>query len=274
MPKPSHDPSIQNEPHLRGNSLDKLDSETVESNPYLTPEKHLRNPLETPLNVDPNVEGVDHTVWDEPTHLSNPESVEAPEGEITFARWLEAGIQNTSWIESLSITLMLIFAAGPWGIIGAIISGSSASGAFSWAGVLSAGVLAPVTEEITKVAALLWVVEKRPYWFKSLWQILIAAIAGGAMFAVIENLIYINFYVPNGNADFRSWRWTVCTGLHVNCSFLAGVGLVRIWDNAIRNRARPELALGMPFFAMAMIGHGLYNFGVTFAEALGWLTFE
>lgn len=256
MTKPSKDPSIEHEAHLQPDGALDL------------------TPLEAPLVANPEGEGVDHTVWDEPSYLSSPLSADIPEGEITFARWLENGIKKITWLESLGFTLLLILAAGPWGILGAIISGSSANGLLSWSGVLSAAILAPVTEEITKVAALLWVVEKRPYWFKSIWQILITAIAGGAMFAVIENLVYIYVYVPSGNESFQNWRWTVCTGLHVNCSFLAGVGLARIWDNAIRNRVRPELALGMPFFAMAMVGHGLYNLGVTLAEVFGWLTFE
>lgn len=258
MPKPSHDPSIDQEPHLRP-ATEEVFAEKM--------------PIEAPLTVDPKAEGVEHTVWDEPTHLANEAAEAAPKGEITYERWVEAGIQRTTWIETWSITLVLVLAAGPWGIVGAIVSSMSAHG-IGWGGLLSAVVLAPVTEEITKVAALLWVVEKRPYWFKSLWQILICAVAGGMLFATIENLIYIYVYVPDGNEAFQRWRWTVCTGLHVNCSFLAGIGLIRIWDNAIRNRCRPELALGMPFFAMAMVGHGLYNLTVSLAEMYGWLSFD
>ncbi len=267
MAKPNHDPSIFNEPHLQSSS-----DEASSRNPFLSG-RTSEEALEAPIDVDPNKEGVDHTVWDEPTLRSNPDFSDAPEGQITYERWITAGIEKTTWLESLSLTLMLVLAAGPWGILGAIMSGSGADPILSMGKILGATILAPVTEEITKVAATLWVVEKRPYWFKSVWQILLCAVAGGALFAVIENLIYIYVYVPSGSEAFQTWRWTVCTGLHVSCSFLAGVGLVRIWDNAIRNRCQPELTLGMPYFATAMIGHGLYNFTVCLAEASGLLEF-
>jgi RsiW-degrading membrane proteinase PrsW (M82 family) len=124
-----------------------------------------------------------------------------------------------------------------------------------------------------KIAVALWVVEKKPYLFRSMWQIFLCAAAGGAAFAFIENLVYINVYVPNHSDEFERWRWTVCTALHVNCSLIAGVGMVRIWDNAIRNLHRPQLGLGIPWFVLAMAGHGMYNGLVIVAEQAGWLSF-
>lgn len=216
---------------------------------------------------------IEHTVWDEPTLVSQTGGAEAPAGQPTYRRWLEAGIARTSWPRSWWITLGLILAAGPFGILGAFTAGSTGTGV-SLFGILGVVVLAPITEEITKVAGVLWVVEKRPFWLKSMAQVLLCAAAGGLAFAAIENLIYINVYHAEGNEAFRQWRWTVCTALHVNCSVIAGFGLVRIWDKAIRTRTRPELGLGMPFFALAMITHGAYNLSVTFAEVFGWLEFE
>ena len=258
MESPSNDPSIDAEPHLRPTHAagDRLTDEPAHS---------------AHAPTEPN--DVEHTVWDEPTLVSQSDGAEAPEGQLTYARWLEAGIARTTWLETWVVTLLVVLAAGPWGILGAF-SAAQTGGTIGWTSLLAAGVLAPVTEEITKLAAALWVVEKRPHWFKSMWQVLICAAAGGLAFAAIENLIYTNVYIPDGSEAFRAWRWTVCTGLHLNCSTLAGFGLVRIWSNAIRERRRPELALGMPFFAMAMVGHGLYNVTVTFAEAAGWLTFD
>jgi hypothetical protein len=49
------------------------------------------------------------------------------------------------------------------------------------------------------------------------------------------------------------------------------LGLVRIWDNAIRNQHRPQLALGVPWLVIAMVGHGLYNFLALLAQTTGWL---
>ena len=253
-----NDQRIEDEPHLRGVAPQGGD---LSGEPALSA-TGVRQPTD-----------VDHTVWDEPTLVSQQDGAEAPEGQLTYERWLERGIRQTTWFESLSLTLLVALAAGPWGVLGAFIT-SSRGGEIGWTTLLTVGVLAPVTEEITKVAALLWAVEKRPYWFKSMWQVIFCAAMGGLAFGVIENLIYTNVYVPNGSDAFLRWRWGVCTGLHLNCSTLAGIGLVRIWGNAIRERRRPELALGMPFFAMAMVGHGLYNVGVMFAEVAGVLTFD
>lgn len=222
---------------------------------------------------DDSDQAIEHTVWDEPTLVSQTGGAEAPAGQLTYRRWLKAGIARTSWSRSLWITVGLILAAGPFGILGALTAGSAGT-EVSLVGVLGAVVLAPVTEEITKIAGVLWVVEKRPFWIKSMGQLLLCAAAGGLAFAAIENLIYINVYHANGGEGFREWRWTICTALHVSCSVLAGFGLIRIWDKAIRARTRPELALGTPFFALAMITHGLYNLSVTFAETFGWLEFD
>ncbi|MEO0529553.1 MAG: PrsW family glutamic-type intramembrane protease [Planctomycetota bacterium] len=255
--KPRHDPSVEFEPHLRQAApSDALD------------------PLEPPLgNSPPSEDAVEHTVWDEPSLVAGSDGKEPPAGQVTYKRWLAEGIANTSWGKSWAVTLALVLAAGPFGILGAFASGSIGS-EVNLGGVLAIVVLAPVTEEITKVAGALWVVEKRPFWFKSLTQVLLCAAAGGFAFATIENLIYMYVYNPSGNEAFRAWRWSICTALHVNCSMLAGWGLVRIWSKATRTGTRPELVLGTPLFALAMIAHGTYNLSVTIAEVFGWLDFD
>lgn len=263
--EPHHDPSIEYEPHLRPQPA---------ASPPPTPNPFLADPSAAPEHAGVSSdEAVERSVWDEPSWLAGADGAEPPAGQLTYRRWLEAGIAHTTWTKSWGITLLLIAAAGPLGILGAFAAGSTGT-EVSLFGVLAVTVLAPVTEEIVKVAGALWVVEKRPFWFKSIGQVLLCAAAGGTAFAVIENLIYINLYVPNGNEAFRAWRWSICTALHVTCSMLAGWGLVRVWSKAINTGTRPELALGTPFFALAMITHGTYNLGVTLAETFGWLSFD
>lgn len=213
---------------------------------------------------------IEHTVWNEPSLVAS--GATAPDGQLTYARWLDAESARFTWAQSFWVTVGLALVAGPFGVLGAFVSGPSSG--LSAFGLLAVVVVGPVTEEITKIAGALWVVEKRPYWFKSMLQVLLCAGAGGLAFAAIENLIYIYLYNPGGGAEFRAWRWTICTALHVNCSMIAGWGLVRIWHKAISTRTRPELRLGMPLFALAMITHGLYNLSVTVAEVAGWLEFD
>lgn len=256
MATPHRDPSVEFEPHLqpRGTSGDPSLS------PLAEPPHHL-----------PAVDLVEHGVWDEPG--LSPELAGEPDAtQSTYARYVATQIAKTSWLKSWCITLAIVILGGPLGILGALTT-SAELGAASGPQWVMMALVAPVTEEITKIAAALWVVEKRPFWFKSMWQILLAALAGGALFGVIENLIYLHIYIPDAPASLARWRWTVCVGLHMTCSFVAGVGLVRIWDNALREQHPPILGLGMPWFVIAMAGHGIYNFGVGLAETLGWLEF-
>ena len=257
--RPSSDPSIEHEPHLQNRPISQVDSDLQADRVW---------------SVDADLtdeDAIEHTVWDEPS-LAGDLAGPVPHDQLTYSKWIKRKIAETTWSESWGVTCLVLLAAGPWGIAGAMVSQMSAGG-ITFAGLLAVAVLAPVTEEIMKVAAALWVVEKRPFYFKTASQILLCAAAGGLVFATIENLMYLGFYHPGGGAGFAAWRWVVCTALHVTCSTTAGVGLVRIWHDAIRNHRRPELAIGMPWFAGAMIVHGLYNTAVTLAETLGALSF-
>jgi hypothetical protein len=248
------DDSIESEPHFRDHAFELDPSERAAAAAL----------NRTPLEIG-GVE-VEHSVWDEPT-LEAVLAGAPAEGQVTYARWLEQKIQETPYETSLLVTAAVAVLAGPWGVVGALWEGMSAAGA----GLLAVVVFGPVSEEIMKIVLALWIVEKRPYLFKSIWQILVAAAAGGLMFAVIENLMYLHVYIPQATPSLARFRWTVCTGLHISCSFVAGVGLARIWDHTMRNRTAPQIGRGMPWFATAMLGHGLYNLTATLGEATGWL---
>jgi hypothetical protein len=258
MSDPSSDPSVENEPQFRDRPF--------APGPGDAPEAALRTYVDRSSAID-----VDHSVWDEPTLAADLTGAPGPE-QVTYARWLDSKIADTSYPKSLIVTAALIAVAGPFGIFGALFSGTS--GSLSAAGLVAVCIVGPITEEVAKIAATMWVVEKRPYLFKSIWQILVAAAAGGLFFGVIENLIYLNIYIPGASPQLARWRWLVCTGLHLNCSFVAGVGLARVWDHAMRNRLPPQLGRGMPYFATAMLGHGLYNLTVSLGDVFGWLDFE
>lgn len=127
--------------------------------------------------------------------------------------------------------------------------------------------IGPMTEEVMIVADASWVVEKKPYLFKTVGQILFC----GAAFGFIESLMYLYVYIPDHSAKLAAWQWSVCMGLHMNCSFVAGVGVARIWYNAVRERHRPQLWLGLPWLFIAMVAHGACNGATVVAEAMGWL---
>ena len=122
-------------------------------------------------------DAVEHTVWSEPA-LSVDLAGTPGEDQLTYPGWLTEKIRGTSFLKGWWVTLVIALAAGPWGVLGAI----SGSGSSSF-GVLMVAVFGPVAEEITKVAAALWIVEKRPFLFRSFGQILICAACGGLAFA-------------------------------------------------------------------------------------------
>ena len=260
MTEPDHEHGIEFEPHLQPTER-KVDPSELLAQQALRREK-LR---------ETDDDRIDHNVWEEPA-LSK-ELVDGPrEDQLTYARWLQAGIEQTTIEKSMKVTLLVALAAGPWGVLGAFWTGIYGS-PLSAFGLIAVVVFGPVTEEVVKVSAAWWVVEKRPFWFQTVPQIIFCAACGGAAFAAIENLIYMYVYVPDHSAAFVIYRWTVCVGLHVGCSLVAGLGLAKIWDNAIRNLHRPKVALGVPYLVIAIVVHGFYNLTVTIASLAGWLDF-
>lgn len=254
MNKLNHHRGVENEPQFKTQEFASDSSE--ENAARLLARERMR---------ETEADEVEHTVWSEPA-LSPQLAGQPGDEQLTYQRWLTRNISETTWVRSYGVVLLVALAAGPWGILGAVAS----AGANSWA-LLMVVVFGPVAEEVAKVAAALWVVEKRPYLFRSQGQILLCAACGGLAFAAIENVLYTNVYFPKHTPEFVAFRWTVCVGLHVSCSLVAGLGLVRIWDNAIRNQHPPRLALGVPWLVIAMVGHGLYNLLSLLAQSVGWL---
>jgi hypothetical protein len=250
------DHDIQREPHLAGTHFSVDPSET-----------DVAARLEHERLESTEADAVEHTVWSEPALAAELTGL-PDQQQVTYPRWLQKKISATSWPKSLGAMLLVAVAGGPWSLLSALVAGVGGGSVFS---VLMITVFGPVSEEIAKVAAALWVVEKRPYLFKSIWQIFLCAGCAGLVFSVLENLIYIYVYVPQHTAEFVHFRWTVCLFLHISCSLVTAVGLARIWDNAIRNLHPPRLALGVPWFVIAMAGHGLFNLSVMVATSAGWL---
>ena len=254
MSDDQHD--IENEPHLAPKQF-QLDEKEAKA------AKRVRQEAVRSTEAD----AIEHTVWTEPT--LSPELVGEPgDDQLTYRGWLVKNIAKTTWPESIIVMFWVALAGGPWSVLSALYVGSLGGSVFS---LLMITVFGPVSEEIAKVAAALWVVEKRPFWFKSIWQLFVCAGCSGLAFAAIENVIYMYVYVPDHTEEFVKFRWTVCVFLHISCSLVAAVGLARIWDNAVRNLHPPKLALGVPWFTIAMVGHGLYNASMVLASAMGWI---
>jgi uncharacterized membrane protein YidH (DUF202 family) len=236
--KPSSDPSIAHEPQFTGGTVEPDPSEHTAAAPGPATEEQL----------------VWHSVWDEPALDPALGGTGRADG-LDYASWIERGRQRTSAAFSWSITAVAMLLAGPFAVLGAVIT----SGESTWA-LVRLTVFGPLAEEVLKVALALMVVERRPYWFSSSAQILVAALGGSLAFAAIENLLYLKFYVPTPSDLLVAWRWSICVALHVGGSLLAGIGLTRMWHWAWQRHERPHLSVAAPWFVAAIVIHGSYNF--------------
>ena len=185
-------------------------------------------------------------------------------GQARYATFLADRVRQTSENKSWIITATVTLLGGVWAVFGTLITGT---------GPLGAIVFGPVLEEVMKIAAVLVIVETRPWLFKSTRQIVFAAIASAAVFAIIENVLYLNVYVRVHAPMLALWRWTICVMLHTGCTALAVVGVVRIWQRTMRTFTRPQVDLGMPWLVAAAIVHGAYNGLVTILEVAEVLRF-
>lgn len=252
MSDPSNDPSIFDEPHLRGTPQRPDPSEE-------RAERTLAKARRRDATPD---EKIDHTVWDEPgvsADLAGP----VPDGELTYAEWLDVRRAETGFAWSWLVALGVALAAGPWAILGAFYG--SGQTMFS---ILAICVFGPVVEEVMKTAAVMVVVEKRPFLFRHPVQVLLCAVAGAAVFACVENVLYLHVYISNPSEWLVRWRWSVCVVLHTGCTLVAAMGIMRVWRDLWRRRARPRLTLAYPYLVAAIMIHGTYNaFAVAFHYA-------
>ena len=202
--------------------------------------------------------------WDEPS-LSGELVGERPEHIQTYGQWLSAGASRITLIESWGITLAIALVSGLWSVVGAVLSQIQGGSLF---GLIVIVVFGPLAEEMLKASAALMTIEKWPYVFRSPVQIVFCCMAAAFGFAVLENMLYLHLYMPDPSAFIATWRWSVCVVLHVGCSTIAALGLVRIWKETMRNGVAPRVATGTPYFIAATAVHGAYNFIAVLANPI------
>ncbi len=210
---------------------------------------------------------IDQSVWDEAGLAPDAAAAARTPGD-DFATWVRNRQAETTWLMSLSVMWGVAVLAGPWGVFAAFGDMFFAHEG-GWSGILALVLFGPATEEVVKVALLAYIVERRPYLLKSGWQVLVCALAGGAAFAAIENLLYLHVYVDEPTPTLVAWRWSMCVVLHSGCSLIAGLGLLRVWSRIWPRGERPELLAAFPFTVIAIAVHGAYNLSMIMLELNG-----
>lgn len=186
--------------------------------------------------------------------MGDEPGVSAPAGVTTYRDHLNAGLHRTSPTTTWLATLVAALAAGPWAILAAVFGTSADTQGVAMV------VVGPLCEEVAKVAMVFLIVERWPWLFRWRVQVLLAAICGGLVFSVIENLLYLHVYIPDPEPWMVHWRWTVCVALHSGCSLIAGLGMTRVWSTCWRDQQPPDGNHAIPFIAAAALIHGTYNF--------------
>jgi hypothetical protein len=190
-------------------------------------------------------------VWEEPARSGFAAPVpETPTYEkILLAKWRE----QSAWRVVATFALCLIV-SGPCAAAMAILVELT-----NGVGVAGIVLFGPFIEEIAKVAVPLILLERSPWRWTNGWQLVAVCAVSGLVFAALENVVYLQFYVPEHEASYALWRWTVCVFLHTACSTIAGFGLRRIWCAVCVKRTRPQISDGEVFFATAIGIHIIYN---------------
>lgn len=151
------------------------------------------------------------------------------------------------------------------GILGGLIAVPAVilQGQGSWFKLFALVVFGPLAEEALKPCGMIFLLEKRPGSVREAWQIFLAAALGGAIFAVLENLVYANIYLRQLSADrlatVMAFRWTVCTALHIGCTLISALGLRHGWLRARQQGIPFQLSDAYHGMAAAIAVHGCYN---------------
>lgn len=185
----------------------------------------------------------------------------------TFGEWLVRKRDEVSRAGSLWFTLLAALIGGPFAILGAFLAGQQ--GAVQ---IVYIVIMGPITEELLKQSGMIYMLERKPYRVFSAGQIVFAGALSALIFATVENLMYIHVYTYFTHlehpAQFAQFRWTVCTALHVGCSIIASLGLIRVWRRTTERGEPADLAYAFPLFATAMVLHGVYNVTALFFDDL------
>lgn len=179
-----------------------------------------------------------------------------------LGQWLARKRAACTLPGNIVVTLVAALVAGPFAVVGAFMSGQQ-----TIFHILYLILFAPVIEELLKQSGMVYLLEKKPYRIFSTSQFIVAAVISATVFASIENLMYIHFYTAGQSMEnfvgYCCFRWTVCTALHVICSVVASIGLIRVWKKQLADGRAANLAFGFNWFVTAMGLHGLYNLIVT-----------
>jgi len=244
-----HNPDVSQEPQFSGRPVVPDDGDALEDEPA----RASTVPEAT----------YEESVADEPSLSWRVIDRTAAPG---FAEHLALMRRTVSPITQWLIVLGAAVVAGPFAVFGAFFK--AAVGEHGW-GYVAIVIVGPVIEEILKIVAAMWIVERKPWLIPNAGAILLIGVMGGLGFAAIENLMYLNVYFPDHGPGLAWWRWTVAVALHIGCSFLAACGVAKMWRAVLATRRPADLSVAFGWILAAILIHGGYNAFAVIIETVG-----
>ncbi len=139
-------------------------------------------------------------------------------------------------------------------------------------GIILVAIGAPVIEEALKPSGIYLLLVRWPFALRSRFHSGLLCAISGAVFGVIESLIYTELYFPEGGENFVLFRFTVTPTMHAVASFLVGFGLSKATlDWAVGKQPLPRATRN--FFLAGVGVHAAYNTSAIVLGAVGLLDF-
>jgi hypothetical protein len=168
-------------------------------------------------------------------------------------------------LELLALSMALV--GGLMALVGAFFQELQ-----SGVGVFLLVLAAPVIEEVLKPSGIYVLLVKWPQALRGQLHTAFLCAVSGAVFGVIESLVYVELYYPNGSDAFVLFRFTVTPVMHAIASFIVGYGLSRSlleWANG--RSPLPQRTRNGYLFGIGL--HAVYNTSVVVLGLLGILDF-
>ncbi|MCY2928468.1 MAG: hypothetical protein NTV86_03055 [Planctomycetota bacterium] len=135
--------------------------------------------------------------------------------------------------------------------------------------------LSPVVQQTAKPAGTLWVLERRPLWFRNRFNVFTATLLAAVAFGVLESLAWVGYKHLEGQtfAHFYSYR---CAGnilMHIVTSAILAIGLAKSYQPGHKHVVLEYRKL-LPYYAAAILVHLALNLTIRYLCILRTLDYR
>lgn len=236
-PDPSTDPSVFEEPWMKKDPVVRMTDRPLD-------------PSELPPSDDP-----ENSVWDEPA-IDAGLAGETPADAVTWFRWYQDNVRQTSLLTSWQVTLAAAVVSGMFASLSVLMMQLHYQ-----VNIHVTILVLPFAQELMKIAIPAWICEKQPWLFRTPIQIVFCGVVSALMVATAANAYLLLVVFKTAPAWIVLWRLVICTGLQVLCSLIASIGLIKVWRGIQLRHGMPQLYDGARWITAGMLIHGVYNGG-------------